>query len=206
MKKNTEPIQTDTFYHIYNRGVNSEVIFKQERNYLFFLKQYAKYIEPVAETYAYCLMSNHFHILLRTKSVEEIQNQFPKPDVSEVKPATFHISNQFAKLFNSYSQAINKAVGRTVTLFEEPYRRIEVKSDAYFSQLIAYIHQNPQLHGFVNDFRDYPHSSYHGLLETKTSKLKREEVLEWFGNAKLYVDFHELEMKEEFKKRVNLEF
>ena len=72
MKLNIEPLQPDSFYHIYNRGINGENIFKQERNYSYFLKKYALYIEPVAETYAYCLLKNHFHLLIRTRSEEEI--------------------------------------------------------------------------------------------------------------------------------------
>ena len=159
MKKNTPSVQTDTFYHVYNRGINSEIIFKQGRNYNYFLSQYAKYIEPIADTFAYCLMSNHFHLLVQTKTEEEILAYFSRRGIKTPKTAEFHISNQFAKLFNSYTQSINRAVGRTGSLFEEPFRRVEVTNDSYYSHLIAYIHQNPQHHGFVNDFRDYPYSS-----------------------------------------------
>jgi len=72
MKKHTELIECDTFYHIYNRGINGESIFKKETNYIFFLAQYAKYIQPVADTYAYCLLNNHFHLLIKTKEEKEI--------------------------------------------------------------------------------------------------------------------------------------
>ena len=94
MKKNTQPLQPDTFYHIYNRGINGESIFKEERNYPYFLMQYAWHIEPIADTYAYCLLNNHFHFLIRTKSEEKILALYEK------KPASFHLANQFAKLFN----------------------------------------------------------------------------------------------------------
>ncbi len=55
------------FYHIYNRGNNSELLFKEEANYIYFLKLIRKYILPVADIYTYCLLNNHFHILIRIK-------------------------------------------------------------------------------------------------------------------------------------------
>ncbi len=66
------PLQPDTYYHVYNRGTNRENIFFEERNYAHFLKLYAHHIEPVAETFAYCLLRNHFHLLIRVKNEEEI--------------------------------------------------------------------------------------------------------------------------------------
>jgi putative transposase len=55
------------FYHIYNRGNNRENIFREERNYAYFLQLYTRHIAPIAETYAYCLLKNHFHLLIRVK-------------------------------------------------------------------------------------------------------------------------------------------
>ena len=210
MKLNIEPLQPDSFYHIYNRGINGENIFKQERNYSYFLKKYALYIEPVAETYAYCLLKNHFHLLIRTRSEEEIlklkeaskeafapSEGFLKSAPSEgfhkkpeQKSVSWHLSNSFASLFKSYAQAINIAHKRTGALFEEPFRRILVGSETYFTELIYYIHHNPRKHGFVKDFREYPHSSYHSHLHTALTKLKREEVLQWFGDKNEFEKFH----------------
>lgn len=214
MKKHTEPVQPDTFYHVYNRGNNGEDIFKLNSNYPYFLQRYATYIEPVAETFAYCLLKNHFHLLIRTKSEDEILKYFySKVDevlmVDEIqnlvnlnanlkylKSASYHISNQFAKLFNGYTQAINKQCGRTGGLFETPFRRIEVKDDSYFTQLIWYIHFNPQKHGFVDDFREYEYSSYRSHLTEKATRLSREQVWSWFGSKEAYETFH-VEMKSE---------
>jgi hypothetical protein len=73
MKSNIPPLQPETFYHIYNRGINGENIFKTPENYTYFLSKYAKFIPEVADTYAYCLLKNHFHILVKTKPDFEIQ-------------------------------------------------------------------------------------------------------------------------------------
>jgi putative transposase len=56
MKKNIELLEPMCVYHIYNRGINGENIFKEERNYKYFLQKYAQYIEPIADTFAYCLL------------------------------------------------------------------------------------------------------------------------------------------------------
>jgi putative transposase len=212
MKKHTSPMQCGVFYHVYNRGINSEDLFKESRNYTYFLKLYAKYIPPVAETYAYCLLKNHFHLLIRVRPEEEVirntssvnVGRVPNPsDVdnnpSDVNPApsdvtnsdlTKRISNQFSKLFNSYAQAINKAYGRTGGLFEELFRRIPVDDDDYLVQLVYYIHANPQKHGFVADFRDYPHSSYNAHLSKLDTQLRRAELLDWFGDTGNYEKYH----------------
>lgn len=62
-----EPVQT---YPIFNHAIVSENIFREDENYRFFLKQYAKYLGDVVYTYAYCLMPNHFHLLVGVKSEE----------------------------------------------------------------------------------------------------------------------------------------
>jgi putative transposase len=78
-KKNTDPLQPDTYYHVYNRGINGTRLFTKKGNTDYFLEKYIKYIEPIAATYAYVLMGNHFHFLIKTKSETEIleyyQNQ-----------------------------------------------------------------------------------------------------------------------------------
>jgi putative transposase len=187
MKVNTELMLPECYYHVYNRGINGEQLFKQERNFDYFLQQYAKYIEPVATTFAYVLMGNHFHFLIRIKDEKEIrQNLSPKAD----KRIELIISNQFAKLFNSYAQAINKQENRTGGLFEEPYRRIPVGSEAYAAQMVYYIHYNPQKHKFVTDFKTYPHSSYHAFVSPKPTRIPREQVFEWFGGRETFLAYH----------------
>ena len=174
-------LQMGVYYHIFNRGINGENIFREKRNYYFFMQRYAKYIEPVAYTYAYCLLKNHFHFLVRIKTEEEQRETWEKTRQVSETCRVFRVldpSQQFSNLFNAYAKAFNKTYWRTGTLFQRPFGRIEVDSDTYFLQLIAYIHQNPQKHGFVGDFRDWPFSSYHTLLSTKPTRLQREEVLD----------------------------
>jgi putative transposase len=59
-------------YHIFNRGNNREDLFRMNEDYSHFLRLYEKYLEPIAETYSWCLLRNHFHLLVKIKSKEEI--------------------------------------------------------------------------------------------------------------------------------------
>jgi hypothetical protein len=166
------PLQPGRYYHIYNRGNNRGNLFLEERNYHHFLKLYARYVAPVADTYAYCLLKNHFHVLVRIKAVVE-QDQPGK---------TLNPSQQFGNLFNAYR--------RTGSLFEHPFERIEVTSEQYLLRLITYFHHNPQTHGLIADFRDWPYSSYHALCDTRPTRLCRAEVLAWFGGPAQHAAAH----------------
>ncbi len=185
----TQVLEPGCFYHIYNRGINSETLFKETRNYSYFLNKYNQYLSPVVNTFAYCLLGNHFHLLILVKEQYEL-DVFSKGLKSRHKDGlhstNFIVSKQFAKLFSSYTQAINRSFVRTGGLFDSPFSRKKVEHEAYLTTLIKYIHVNPQKHGFVNNFRDYAHSSYQSHLHDKPTKLSRKQVLAWFGNKEEY--------------------
>ena len=147
------------------------------------MQLYARHVFPIADTFAYCLLRNHFHLLVRIKQTSQV---FKTCEVLVPREVSQHFSN----LFNAYTKAINKAYGRTGSLFEERFGRIEVTSDRYFLQLITYIHLNPQKHGFVNDFGEWPWSSYHSLRGLGDTRLDRAEVLEWFGGRAQFEGSH----------------
>ena len=178
-------LQFGKYYHVYNRGNNREDIFIETRNYRHFLRLYAKYVESVVDTYAYCLLRNHFHFLVRIKTEEEQKAFGVSKDFAPKDP-----SQQFGNLFNAYAKAINKACGRTGSLFQNPFGRVEVTSDAHFIWLVVYIHQNPQKHGLVGDFRTWPYSSYQALLSAKPTHLERNQVLAWFNGVEDFEALH----------------
>jgi hypothetical protein len=151
-----KPLQYGHYYHIYNRGNSGGVLFREERNYPYFLELYAKYVEPVAETYAYCLMSNHFHLLVRIKDFEEREEVCQSFDATMSRDGqTYsHVypSRAFSNLFGTYTKAFNRSYERTGSLFEKPFRRKLVDSDRYLTALVAYIHRNPQKARFRRRF------------------------------------------------------
>ncbi len=187
MTQQLTPLEYGHYYHIYNRGNDKGDIFFERRNYPYFLKLYKKYIVPIADTYAYCLMKNHFHLLVRLKTVEEQWLALRPADDDKVLDPT----QQFSNMFNSYAKSINKAYDRSGSLFQKHFGRVLVNSDRYFIYLITYIHRNPQKHGFVTDYRTYPYSSYRAIRSQSPSQLENETALAWFGDVAAFDHCHQ---------------
>jgi REP element-mobilizing transposase RayT len=179
MKSKLVLLEQSKFYHIYNRGNNRELLFYKSENYEFFLKKYDEYLSDFIETYVFCLLPNHFHFLIRVKDDKPVKNN------SDLK-----ISKQFSNLFNCYSKAINNQQQRAGSLFQKPFKRIEVTNTNYLTNLVFYIHANPELHGIIEDFRGYTWSSYARILTSKPSKLEKDKVIEWFDDKTNYIYFH----------------
>lgn len=192
------------FFHIYNRGINSSQVFFSNENYTYFLRLYAKYMFDVFDTYAYCLLGNHYHFLIRVKTNSErlvilkrdfefgliTREQYQEKSI--LKPAYHH----FNVMQIAYTKAINKQFKRTGGLMERPFKRKPVEDSVYFLNLIAYIHQNPQKHGIVDNFEDWPWSSYGAYLKDSDTRLQKEIVFDWFGGKQDFLDFHQIEADE----------
>lgn len=183
------PLEHGKYYHIYNRGNNGIDVFLETENYYHFLRLYTKYIEPIADTFAWCLLKNHFHFLVRIKETSEIDPTNLTYNTTN-KPKVIEPSRQFSHLFNAYTQAINKRFKRTGSLFEKNFERKEVNSERYFQQLIYYIHNNPVHHGFVKQMSLYPWSSYETIVTDQPTKFKRKEVLTIYGDKNNFLDYH----------------
>jgi REP element-mobilizing transposase RayT len=178
MPTDIPPLTYGTFYHIYNRGNNRENVFFQDRNYAYFLELWWKHISPIAETWAYCLLRNHFHAVVYIRNKEDLSG-FSGAAASRVLKADQGLnpsasignltglkppSQYFSNFFNAYARGVNISMKRTGALFERPFKRIPVGTASYLMRLIVYIHQNPQKHNFMKDFRDWNYSSYHKLI------------------------------------------
>lgn len=189
MPQSKQTIEYGQYYHIYNRGNNRNDIFFETDNYNHFLRLYDKYIDPIAETYAWCLLKNHFHFLVRIKDKEEVAKiTLNKGNLDN--PRILSPSRQFGHLFNAYTQAINKRYKRTGSLFESTFERKLVDSEKYFQKLIFYIHNNRVHHGLVDSMIEYPWSSYLTVTSSKETKLNRGEVIKLYGDLENFKYYH----------------
>lgn len=168
-------------YHVFNRGNNKEDLFKEDRNYSYFLSLVKKYLLPVCDIYAYCLLKNHFHFALRIKDIDSL------PDGYKQKPA-LALSN----LFNAYTKAINKGYNRTGSLFQEHPHRQRVEDEDYLTQLVAYIHLNPVKHHFTDDFKSYRYSSYIAYISDKPTNVNCDYILKLFDDRTNFEYWHDL--------------
>ncbi|WP_430973916.1 transposase [Sunxiuqinia rutila] len=190
-----EQLKRRGIYHIYNHGVGGRDLFRDSNNYDYFLALYDKYISPIARTYAWVLMKNHFHLLVRIK--EEVVAS-PTPDrvlnpISDKNDNSLKIgtpSQQFSKLFNAYAQAFNKYHQTRGALFERPFKRKLIDNKTYLRKVILYIHNNPVHHGFCEHPVEYPWSSYLSCISMKPTKLHREAVIGWFDDKANFKTMH----------------
>jgi len=175
-----QALERGNYYHIYNRGINSTTLFNEKANYEYFLKLYETHIEPIAESYAWCLMKNHFHFLVRLKEIPEINSE------KIILP-----SQSFSNLFNAYTKAFNKKYNRHGALFERPFRRKEIDNNTYFQNAIVYIHNNPVHHKICNHPIEYPWSSYISCVSEEPTQLKRKEVIQIFDDVENFKLVHQ---------------
>lgn len=177
MKTNTFPLEPEKFYHIYNRGVNGGALFFETRNYFYFLNLIQQKVLSVAKVYSYCLMENHFHMLVEIRAEKEIRTVFPHKQKDDILAI---VSHQFSNVFNSYAQAINKCYSRTGKLFELPFRRKEILSESQLLRTILYINKNPEKHNAINGYRHYPYSSVGIITGNKDTFIEKHTVLDFF--------------------------
>lgn len=188
------PLLPDHVYHVFSRAVGNEKLFLEDENYMFFLNAYKRHISPISDTFAYCLLQNHFHFLIRIKSIEIIKSDFLLKKGNKVfvdeKAAEF-VMERFGNLLNSYTKALNRRNNRKGGLFIDTLRRVEIKEDSDFGSEIFYLHKNPVHHQYVSKIEDWRWSSYQSILSTSPTSLLRNEVLDWFGGREPFIKFHQ---------------
>ena len=202
-------MQPGSIYHVFNHANGSENLFREKRNYEFFLEKIRLHICPVADIYAYCLMPNHFHLMVNIRSVDELRKAYVEKKrmlimkatginpgsvgnerVSEEELMRF-LSKSFSNLFNSYSQAFNKLYKRMGSLFMQNMKRIELIGEEPVCHVVRYIHANPVHHGFVKNISDWTFSSYNDFLGQPPTWLQCSAVLSVFGGNEKFLKFHE---------------
>jgi len=199
-------LEHDHYYHIYNRGNNYEDIFVDEKDYKHFLNLLEIYILPVADVYSWCLMKNHFHLLVRIKEEKEIgylNSANAKSEEAIIKWKTYLLdepkkdfnnkpdpTQQFKHLFNAYARWFNLKHARRGSLFEFNYKRKPVENIKQLINLILYIHCNPVNHGFVDQIIEYPWTSYQSFLSKEPSLVNKQEVLNYFDDLENFKYVH----------------
>lgn len=184
------PLEPDKFYHIYNRANGNEKIFLNSGNYEFFLKKYQQHIEPITETFCYCLMPNHFHLLVKIKAWDELKEL----GFETSEKVQLYCSKKFSNFFSSYAQAFNNQNNRTGSLFQKQFKRKNVDSEKYLYQLIHYIHNNPVAANLVEDHAEWKFSSYQKIISDGPTFLQRKEVIDLYGDLENFKIVHSRSM------------
>lgn len=199
-----EKLQPNCSYHIFNHANGFENVFTVDENYRFFLEKYQQYILPIAETYAYCLLPNHFHLVVRIRRkeiLEEVFRNFKSTNFSKVQNfgkvevtdnmIEYYISKQFANLFSCYTQSFNKVNKRRGSLFLKNFRREPIKNKAYFMNAVIYTHRNPVHHAFCDRYTDWSYTSFCEIKERNSQIIEVDKLLRMFGGRDSFIDLHE---------------
>lgn len=177
-------------YHIYNKAIGSDKLFITEKDYHYFFKKLERFIIPVADILCYCLIPNHFHLLVKIKETKDLEE---KPSVNKNGKEKF-VHQAFSNLLNSYTKSFNKAHKRVGRLFLYSDKRILVDDDNYLSYLVCYIHQNPIHHGMTNSYFTWKHSSFKYCLSTYSDGpigINKDYVISLFGDRDELLLYHE---------------
>ncbi len=135
----------DAWYHVMNRGRRSEEIFSDKQDYNTFLELIRESVEMWnVRVGAYCLMTNHYHMLIQT----------PEANLSRCMR---HINGVYTQRFNKYHHCDGQ-------LFRGRYKSILVDADSYLLQMVRYIHRNPLRAGLVGKLDEYNWSSHKGYM------------------------------------------
>ena len=181
------PILGGNYYHIYNRGNNHERIFFNDSNYDYFLTLYKKYMSEYCSTLAYCLIPNHFHLLIKTNDSMMVKGNI----INDHDQIGRVVSEQLRRLFISYSQAIKKQESIDGNLFCRPFKRLLIDHEEYVRYLTFYIHHNPVKHQLSEDFRNYRYSSWEALSGNKNTNIDKEHLFDFFGGKKAFLEYHQ---------------
>ena len=164
-------------YHIYNRGNNHQTIFFNEENYLFFLKKLKVQIIPHCDLLCWCLMPNHFHLIINANEHSCKQRKsFGNSYIHE-------LSYQIGILLSTYTQAINKQNKTSGSLFQQKTKskildsKYDSKKDNYLINAMHYTHQNPWKAGLVKKMEDWPYSSFCDYAGFRNGQLCNKSLL-----------------------------
>ncbi|MBC8322642.1 MAG: transposase [Candidatus Marinimicrobia bacterium] len=162
------------YYHIYNRGIDKRPIFFNDDNYRYFIKlmqnNYKRYDISIL---VYCLIPNHFHILVR-------QN-------SEIA-----ISRFVQSLNNAFVQGVNKQLNRKGTLYEGRTQAKLIDDEDYLMHVCRYIHLNPIKHNLVQNLSDWEFSNFQACINGENDDLTDMKfIIELFGSRESYKEFVE---------------
>lgn len=137
-------------YHIMLRGINQQVIFEDDEDYAKFIETLETYKAVSGyKVFAYCLMSNHIHILLKVE----------KEDIDLI----------MKRIAGSYVYWYNWKYYRKGHLFQDRFKSEPVENDTYFLTVLRYIHQNPIKASIVESIGEYVYSSYNEYIEGESS-------------------------------------
>ncbi|MGM0396432.1 MAG: transposase [Bacillota bacterium] len=169
------------YYHIMMRGINKEMIFKNnfdKKNYLSLIEIK---IEEEVRVVGFCIMDNHVHLIIKGKLED--------------------IAASMKRINTSFAMRINRSLDRVGHVFQDRYKSEIINNEAHLISAVRYVHNNPVNAGITKNPQQYDWSSYSHFLQGKSNLLDSREVemiMKIIGSKKQFQDFHTVEDKIKF--------
>lgn len=188
------PLQPGGIYHIFNHAVGAEKLFCIEENYFFFLEKIEQHLLGLMDLFTYSLIPNHFHLMVRIKTEEEIVKLFKKEKKREFKIETdIHsgfVMERVSNCLNAYTKSYNKFYGRMGSLFM-PTKRSVANVDGDVTNFVLYVHKNAVHHHLTKKIGDWKFDGYNSIISGAPTFLLRSELFDWFGSREAFIRAHE---------------
>ena len=195
------PFNINCFYHMVCKSIDGLPLFHEPKDYVVFLERFKKFNEGFADVWAYCLLLNHTHYIVKVKSVDSIESYISQllpqektkamvsflTDITNDSLTDALIERQMNSFLVSYANYVNNKYDRKGGIFQKPFKRIRISSDSHLQQAIVYVHANAQKHGMVDDFKAYKYSSYNDI---DNNYIDSKNVIGFFGGMEKYVRVH----------------
>ncbi len=189
----------DGIYHIYNKSVTGETMFRDDNDYNRFIAKYQRYFGAFFDTYAYALMPNHFHFLVKVRQLNaKTQLMIAKEGtkmaqlvISNHRAIHHFLIDQLRRWLSGHSLYFNRKYQRTGPLLMNKVKRVGCSSSEKVKDLICYIHHNAMHHGLRQDFGQWDYDSFNLYRDDQEGGvIARKEVIEWIGDYENFIKMH----------------
>ncbi len=210
------PFIPNNYYHLVFKSIDGILLFRNKTDYPVFLERFQRFNNLAFDIWAYCQLSNHVHFIIKSKLLEKVTASIHELDLDKQtvsmkkllaipdKPEAFDemIERQVNSFMVSFANFTKNKYSHHGGLFQKPFKRIKIETEAHLRQAIIYVHANSVKHKVFDDYTTYPYSSYPGFINANTGNnyCATEDVLKFFGGLDKFVQLHEEQVKNYYRK------
>ncbi|GAB2836479.1 transposase [Ferruginibacter profundus] len=208
------PFVAGNHYHLVFKSIDGVLLFRDENDHTIFLERFQKFTAIAFYNWAYCLLNNHVHFIVKVKPLENIVIAISKTDQTKQtvamkellavqdKPETLDamIERQVNSFMVSYANYTKNKYHHKGGLFQKPFKRIAIDSDAHLQMAIIYVHANVAKHKVFDNYKKYVHSSYTAIITNNNFYCASASVVQFFGGVEKFILLHEEQINYYYQK------
>jgi putative transposase len=208
------PFVPNNHYHLVFKSIDGILLFRNKTDYPVFLERFQRFTGFIFDIWAYCQLSNHVHFIGKSKPLEKVTAGINELDLDKQtvamkkllatpdKPEAFDemIERQVNSFMVSFANFTKNKYSHHGGLFQKPFKRIKIETDAHLQQAIIYVHANSVKHKVFDDYTTYPYCSYPAFIKTGSNYCTTEDVLNFFGGLDKFIQLHEEQVENYYRK------